>query len=366
MVGVVQYILILSLLCLAGCSRIDLHLAENAYAEAKATKQAKPIIAALNTLTMLAPEVYQAKLNSAQMAVINLQRAKSYIAKNNYYLAFIASHESYRALPTIKSKKILIKTGVKIRYLLDAQAGIVKSFQNLPKSIPALLSKYENKPALEWDLIEVNSVIEQLVSATKAMNSSLKIIEGEQGANLSVEIKKWQLAIQNQLQMINDIQKYLIHLALYKSANVLEDMNNKLTQETVNLLSLVRESLAEAAMRPNFIKANEAYQPYYHLNENLALASSSSRGNSHAVWYQHWHSLELQVLAMSSSFSQYPLAFTERAKQLKLYKAKLVLPNMSNGFLKLSLFIGKHQAVYSLIDKLHRDRMILNYGESSV
>lgn len=366
MVRAVQYFLILSLLLLVGCSRIDLHLAEKQYEQAKATNQAEPIIAALSTLAMLAPEVYQAKLNLAQTAVIKLHEAKLYIANSNYYLAFIASHESYRALPTIKSKKILIKTGVKIRYLLDAQASIVKSFQHLPKSIPALLSKYENKPALEWDLIEVNSVIEQLVSSAKAIKRSLTIIDLEKGASLSAEIKQWQLAIQHQLQMINDIQKYLIHLALHKSAKVLEDINIQLTQESINLLSLVRESLAEDAMRPNFNKANESYQPYYDLNENLALASSSSRGNRHATWYHHWHNIELQVLATSSSFSEYPLTFTERAKQLKIYKEKLVLPNVNKGFLNLDSFIGGHQAVYSLIDKLHRDRMILNYGESSV
>ncbi len=367
MVRIVQTFFILSFLLLVGCSRLDLHLAEKAYAQAKTTKQAEPIIVALSTLAMLAPELYQSKLNSAQMALVELQKAKSYMAESNFYLAYLASHMSYRTLPTKESKSVLIQVGRKLRYLLNVQANIVKSFQYLPKSIPALLSKYKNKPAVEWDLIEVNSVIEQFVSSAKAIKRSLTIIELEKGTSLSAEIKQWQLALHSQLQMINQIKTHLINLALYSSANVLEKINVQLTEDSANLLSLVRENLAEEAMRPNFIKANEAYQPYYHLNENLALASSSSRGNSHATWYSSWHSIEVEILESSASFSEYPLVFTDRAKKLSLFKDEAMTTelNLEQGFFKLNSFIGNHQAIYSLIDKLNRDRMILNYGEPS-
>ncbi|KGJ97306.1 hypothetical protein [Colwellia psychrerythraea] len=327
----------------------------------------EPIIAILETLAVLEPEVYQIKLKTAQMALVKLQEAQSYMAKGNFYLAYLASHKSYRIIPTGESKKILIKTESMLSYAVGVHTNIGKSFQYLPEKIPELLSKYQNLPILEWDLIEINSVLGQLRNAAKALNSSLLAIEREHNSYLFPEIEKWQAGIRNQQGMIQSTQNYLIDIALSDSAVMLQTLNIKLTEESANLLSLVRSSLAEAAIQPYFIQAKKDFEPYANLAINLSLSSSLTQRNTHAKWYSHWSSIEMQVLEYSDSFSEYPKAFPDREKVLSTFKqeSKIRVPNLEQGFLNLDLFISKHESIYGLIETLDRDRIILNYGLSS-
>lgn len=346
---------------------MDLYLAEKSYREALSTQMSKPIIASLKTLTLLDPGKYQEKLSLAEKAITELQKAKYYMVESNFYLAYLVSHKSYRTLPTKESKNTLINSGLKLRYVVSVQANIVKSFQYLPKKIPELLSKYQRLPILEWDLIEINSAIGQLGKAAKALNTSLLVIEREKNSRLFPEIKKWKTDIHNQLEMINQTQQHLINIALGSSAGVLEKLNVELTEASANLLSLVREGLAEAAMRPYFVKAKIDFEPYANLAINLSLASSSTQRNSHAKWYRHWSSIEIEVLENSGSFSEYPRTFPDREKALSFFKkaSKRRMPDLEQGFLKLGLFVSKHENIYGLIEKLSRDRMILDYGQSS-
>lgn len=357
-----------SILLLTGCSKVDLHFAEKAYQEAKSTQNSKATITALTTLAALSPEEYQGQLDSAKIAITQLQQAKLYLAESNYYLAYLNGHSSYRTFPTKESKAVLLEAGAKIRFVVDVQANIVKSFTHLPKSITKVLVKYQNQPVLEWDVIEINAVIGQLGKAASVINSSLAIIEREESKLEFPEIETWRTGINNQLIIINKIQMHLINIALCSSANMLEQLNVQLSEDSTNLLSLVREALAEEAMRPNFIKAKEEYEPYENLAINLSLASSLAQRNTHAKWYSHWKSIEVQVLEGSDSFSDYPALFSTRAKQLSAFKAeaKKSIPNVSQGFSSLDLFMSKYGTIYDLIDKLNRDRMILNYGSSSV
>lgn len=356
-----------SILLLGGCSKVDLHFAEKAYQEAKVSQNSKATITVLTTLAVLSPEEYQSQLDSAKIAITQLQQAKLYLAKNNYYLAYLNGHGSYRSFPTQESKAVLLEAGANIRYVVDVHANIVKSFTYLPKLITDILVKYQNQPVLEWDIIEINTVIGQLGKAASVMNRSLAIIEHEQSKLAFPEIETWQAGINNQLAIVNKIQTHLINIALCSSANMLEKLNVQLSEDSSNLLSLVREALAEEAMRPNFIKAKEEYEPYANLNANLSLASSLAQRNTHAKWYSDWKSIEVQVLEGGDSFSDYPMLFADRAKQLSVFKkeVKKLMPNIKQGFSSLDLFMSNYETIYDLIDKLNRDRMILNYGSSS-
>jgi len=289
------------------------------------------------------------------------------MAEGDLYIAYLASHESYRALPTIESKTTLIEIGTKLRYVIDVNTNVVASFESLPQKIPDLLLKYQNLPVLEWDIIETNAVIEQLGKSAKALKRSLVAIERAEESNSVAEISKWKIGIDNQLEMITKTQKHLINIALYGGASLLERLNVQLTEDSINLLSLVRENLAEAAMRPYFIQAQKEYEPYANLAVNLSLASSTTQRNTHAQWYQHWSLIETQVLEGDNSFSDYPKLFSNRATQLRLFKeeAQKIVPDLNRGFSSLSLFMDEYNIMYALIEKLNEDQMILNYGSSA-
>ena len=361
---IVKNLLITLLVLLTACSPIELYQAENIYQEAKATKNEKLIIASLQSLVMLDPQRYQGKLDKANLAVLELQKANALVTENNLYEAYLASHASYRQLPTIASKAVLIKVGGELRYLLDVHSNVVKSFELLPTSLAAVISKYQNQPVLEWDVIKVNSIIEQLGLAGKALHRSLVILERKKATELSPEIVLWKIAIQNQLKMINQVEQHVINLALSSSSIELEKHNAELTENSANLLSLVREELAQETMQPHFIKANREYQLYFNLNENLALASSSTRRNTHAAWYKDWNHIEKEVLESRAPFSSYLTASSNRANKLRTFinKVKNIRPNLELGFSNLNLFMIQNENTYNLIEKLQRDRMLLNYG----
>ena len=360
-----SYVVVLALLFLASCSRVDLYFAKQEYQKALSNNKPEAIVNALTVLAELAPETYQAKLRKTQSALEQFEKAKAYISENNFYLAFNLAHDSYRAFPTKESKETLLQSGVKIRYLLDSQTSISRSFRSLPKSIDNVIRQYKNKPVTEWDLIELNSLIEQLGASAKDISSTLKLIERKDSAILPPEINAWISALKRQELMINNIQEYIVNLALFESANVLERLNSKLTQDSINLLALVREELAEETMRPNFARAIEEYQPYFDLNENLALASSPFGNNRHALWYKGWHSVEINVLKPKKAFAKYPETFNQRTRQLGRFNKKIIAPDLKQGYTSLSSFITNHQAVYSLVAKLKKDRMLLNYSKPS-
>lgn len=276
-------------------------------------------------------------------------------------------HNSYRSYPTKESKAVLLKAGSKIRYVVDVHKNVVKSFQHLPKPLIDILVKYQSLPVFEWDIIEINTVIEDLGKAASLINNSLSIIEREQLKLEFTEIKTWQMGLNNQLAMITQTQTHLINIALYSSINMLEELNTQLSEDSTNLLSLVHETLAEETMRPKFIKAKEEYEPYSNLTINLSLASSSAKRNTHAKWYAHWKLMEEQVLESGDSFSDYPVLSSKRAKQLNVYKeeTKKLIPNVNKTFLSVDFFMSKYDTMYDLIEKLNRDSLILDYGGSS-
>ena len=144
-------LIVLCLILLFGCSKAEKNLAEHAYHKAQILQEAEPIIAALNTLVLLEPDIYKGKLYSAQQAFEQLLAAETYLTESNFYLAYLAAHDSYRKLPTIDSKIILIKTGLKLRHLIYVQENLVNAFHDLPKAIPETLLKYETQAVVDWD-----------------------------------------------------------------------------------------------------------------------------------------------------------------------------------------------------------------------
>lgn len=349
---------------LSGCNKIEQHYAEVEYDKAKKAQEVKPILTALTKLALLNPKVYQSELKAIEAAIMKLEDANTHMAKGDFYQAYLASHDSYRAMPTKQGKVLLLASGEKLHYVMDAQLKIVSSFEYLPSKISIILEKYQQKPILEWDIIEVNAVIGQLGKAARAIRNSLTVIQRTDESLLFTEIESWKVGILAQLAMIEGIQKHLINIALYNSGVILEELNSQLTQESIKLISLVRSELASETMKASFLKARRLYEPYAYLTINLSLASSSVQRNSHAKWYRHWHSIEEGVLEEESVFSNYPILSAQRINKLKEFtkEENLLMPDLNQMDTDLQHFMKKNQAIYSLIERLNRDRMILNYG----
>ena len=192
------------------------------------------------------------------------------------------------------------------------------------------------------------------MKSVKSINYAIAIIEREQSNVPFLAYELWLTAIKAQRAKITQIQNYLIQLALYRSAKLLTQLNVELTEKSLNVLSLVRESLAKEAMEPYFIKANKAYQPYYDVNENLALVSSLNQRNSYAAWYKDWNRVEKSTLVVTEAFSNYPKNFDGRARELSTFTQNeaIIVLNRENS--NLQIFMNKNPAIKRLIEKLKR------------
>lgn len=83
-INIAKCLLILSAIFLTACSPIELYQAESSYEEARLSKNEKRILASLKQLAILEPEQYQGKLNKAELAALELQKAKLFLSKKIY------------------------------------------------------------------------------------------------------------------------------------------------------------------------------------------------------------------------------------------------------------------------------------------
>tara|TARA_R110000737_G_scaffold75372_2_gene105021 strand:+ start:3935 stop:5017 length:1083 start_codon:yes stop_codon:yes gene_type:complete len=351
-------LLIMVLLLLTSCSSAEYRAALSAYQSAKSTQNLEDLICALNTLAKLAPETYQAEYVKAEQANTLLEQAFSHQAAKNDYDAYLSSHASYRSVPNASAKKILIRSGENLLPLLKAKMSIDSSFQYRPAQLTDLFQKYSVLPVSNWDLIEVNTTVEHLSRAIKALQTAFDLA----AQNTSIaEVTLWQAAIAEQVNMATKARDYLTHLALYHSANILKKMNNDLSAESTKLLALVRQKLAKASMQPAFLSARNQYAPFQSLVVNLSLAANLSVKDKHVGWYQHWHNLELATLEPSGEFKDYPLGKGVRETQFDAFldRKKIKLPILTDAFNNKSAFQQRFPKIIALTEKLQTDKALL-------
>lgn len=351
-------LLIMTLLLLTSCTSAEHSEALRIYQLAKTTQNLEQLTHALSTLAKLAPEQYQAEFAKAEQAKTFLAQAQSHQAEKNDYATYLASHTSYRSLPSTAAKNILISSGASLFPLLKAKISIDNSFQFRPEHLAQLFQKYSELPISDWNLVEVNTTVEQLSRAIKALNTALDLVQ----PNTHIaEMELWQSAITEQINMVTHARDYLANLALYHSARKLEILNEELSNESIKLLSLVRQKLAEEAMQPAFLKAINQYAPFQSLIVNISFATNLSVKDKHAGWYQHWHMLELTTLEPIGEFKNYPVNKQHRNKQLATFLAanKISIPVLAHEFSNKSYFYQRFPAIIALTEKLKIDNALL-------
>lgn len=351
-------LLIMVLLLLISCTSAEYSEALRLYQTAKSTQNIEQLTQALNILAKLAPEQYQTELLKAEQAKALMVKAKRHQAEQNDYAAYLASHKSYRSLPNAAAKKILISSGTRLFPLLKAKVSIDNSFQYRPEKLALLFKKHSELPISQWNLIEVNTTIEQLSRAIKALNTAFDL--GTQN-NSSMEIELWQRTIAEQIDMVTRARDYLVNLALYRSASKLKMLNNGLSDESINLLSLVREKLAKESMQPAFLSARNEYAPFQSLIVNISLAANLSVKDKHIEWYPQWHKLELAILEPEGKFKNYPTRKSFRDQQLAEFLAenKIVTPVLTQAFTNKSVFYQLFPKIIALTEILQIDNALL-------
>ena len=356
-----SFLLVISLLLLTSCSSAEHQEALRLYEIAKANKNIHQLTSALSTLAKLAPEEYQAEFTKVAKAKKQLEQAQHAQTQGNDYAAYLASHDSYRSVPSSDSKKILISSGKRLLPILKTQLAIDKSFQYRPKKLTTLFETYSQLPITHWDLIKVNNTVEQLSKAAAELDKALILIAGEAPSADIPEISLWQSTIESQLMMVVQTRNYFANLARYRSANELTKLNQTLSAESKKLLSLVRPKLAQESMSKAFQQANNQYAPFQNLVANISLAENLSKKDIHIIWYENWQNIEIATLAPKGEFEHYPAESKKRAKQLARYlnKRNISIPAITDSFENQTTFSQKLSELMILTNKLKEDKALL-------
>jgi hypothetical protein len=359
--GYKNFLLVILLLLLTSCSSAEHQEALRLYEIAKANKNITQLTTALTTLAKLAPEEYQAEFIKVAEAKKRLEQAQHAKNQDNNYLAYLASHDSYRSLPSGESKKILISSGKALLPILKAQLAIDKSFQYRPKQLTTLFEKYSLLPVSNWDLIEVNNTVKQLSKAVFELDKALIQIEIATPNTEIAEISLWQSAITNQMTIVAQARNHFANLARYKSAIELITLNQALTAESKKLLSLVRPKLAQESMYKSFQKAKDKYAPFQNIITNISLAENLSAKDIHTLWYKNWQNIEIAILAPADEFEHYPAKSEKRTRQLATYlnKNNITIPTLADSFDNKTRLSQKQPQLTVLTDKLKEDKTLL-------
>lgn len=360
--AIYQRIFIVGLLfLLVSCSPTKHSQALQAYQQAKQELNLTHSITALKKLVQLKPSQYQAELTLAEKAQDKLIAAQVHLAQGDYYLAYLLSHDSHQHFPSTENKKVLIQAAKKLVPIIKIMQFISESFTSRPTDLPEIYQECLNRPVDDWDLIKVNSVINQLTQSKAKLTKALSRINSSDLESILPTGFALQRGIKAQLTLIERERDYLPKLAKHLSAKLLIDLNKSLTDNTIELLSMFDSETAKSNSQATFIGARTNYSSYKNLVVNLSLATNLASGDRHASWYQAWQTMESEVLDPQGLFLNYPLQAERRSKNINRHINVNVTEPLQAKVENIDIndFYLRYPAINALTKKLVIDKAIL-------
>lgn len=344
------------------CSPSDYSQALSQYQEAQKNQQLSSITLALRKLAKLEPETYQEQLVLAESSQAKLITSQLALANHDYYTAYLNSHEAYRSFPSAEGKALLIESGRPLLTLLRAQESIDRSYQYRQLTLTPIFERFYQLQVADWDLIQGNNLVNKLNQSVTELNRAFEYIQASDLQNKIPEVMLWEKEILKQLTELQDVRDYFPSLARYRSAKVLLLLANSLADESIELLSLVRPSMAKDATQRSFIIAKDEYALYQQTMENISLAENSSRKDIHARWYIDWEQTVLNVLEAGENFDNYPAIVSQAIANIE----QIILDNridspliVKDDFYDQKQFTKQFKSIYVLLAKLKRDKALL-------
>jgi len=358
------YKLVITILCVVNfaCTPTEHELALNDYQQAIEEKNLPQVISTLTTLTSVAPEKYQTELSRFKQADEQLKNAKFHLKNSNFYLAYLSAHDSFHNFPSPQSKVVLLTSGKDMLKILRAESALKKYTETMPTSLKETVLSYSDIKVTDWDLVKLNQLLEGINTNLLQLHKALTVIRNNNVNTYAQEFILWEQSIQQQEGYITLLKNHLINKGLSQSSIELQKINQELITNTEDLLSLVREDMAIDALQPIFFKAQQDYQAYLITTENISLAASLGKRNQHSTWYDDWHQLEEDTLAIPSPLSDYVKNIKERTRKFNNYIKKEQHSLASVESSTLTYDITTPSIVKSLIAKVKKDKTMLLYG----
>jgi hypothetical protein len=365
MIKIKQIVATLSFVFMLGCSSDEYLQAEVSYLKAKSTHNIHQLVTTLTVLARLASDEYSPLLLKAKQAKGKLLESQKYIEQENYYLAYLSSHDSLHKLYSNESKEVLVKSGSALLPLLSAKKKFDKLYQH-PLVALTPLSHYKETPIADWDLLELNARLNKLSENIITLESSIntiKTIDTSSLNSLSSELLLIEFRIKNQLLQIKQTQDYLINLALYRNAKLLITLNHKLSAESFSISQVFSKKKTNIAMRPFINKSKNKYASNKNVIENIFFAASSKAKKRHMVWFSEWKRLEKEIFEPTDGFVNYSLNTKHRDDQLNIYVNDNIiqLPVIDKETTHPMDIFKENKTIHILIEKLAKDSRFFNF-----
>jgi hypothetical protein len=350
-----QLIMMLCLLFCLGCSSDENEKAELIYQQAKSRHNIDELVEALTVLERLGDVKYLPKLLKAKQARRKYLDSVKHMREKNYYLAYLSSHDSLQQMYSVESKTVLIESGGILLPLIK-----VKDIFERSKQIPRLFSQYKNLPIIDWNLLEVNLSLKEYSKNISSLEKAMRIIskmKTNYTNRLLPELNIIELKFEVQLKQIHKEQKYLIDLALFRNAELLIKLNDKLSQENFSISQIFNKNKIDEAMVPFIVKAKNRYALNKYIIENMFFAASFKAKKHHMIWFEKWKELERDILEPTDGFIDYSHKTSLRNERLALYvdKTKIDLSKIKEDILKSDSIFKESKVIRGLIDKLSKD-----------
>jgi hypothetical protein len=351
-----QVIMILCLLCCLGCSSDENEKAEFIYQQAKSRHNIDELVEALTELERLGDEKYIPRLLKAKQAREKYLDSVKHMRDKNYYLAYLSSHDSLQQMYNVESRTILIESGTILLPLIK-----VKDILERSKKIPRLFSQYKNSPVVDWNLLEVNLSLKEYSKNISSLEKAMHIIskmKTNYTNTLLPELNIIELKFEGQLKQIHKEQNYLIDLALFRNAELLIKLNDKLSQENFSISQIFNKNKIDEAMVPFIVKAKNRYALNKYIIENMFFAASFNSKKHHIIWFEKWKEVERDILEPAAGFIDYSYKTRQRNERLALYvdETKIDLSEIEEDIIKSVSIFQESEVIRGLINKLSKDR----------
>jgi len=346
---------------LNGCFYETNVVEEKAYVKAKSDKAIYATFDALQKLKRLQPNKFVIEFEQVTEAKTKLKLSEQALLNNDFFTAFNLSQESLLLFKSNEAKKVLIKSGKNLVHLIKSQYRVKQAFLDKPVNLNGQLNKLLSQDIADWNLIDVNSLFNQLTISASNLNKSINIINESHLSLSGSEVKRWQTELTKQYEVLHKSRQYILAYSMDAAAKKLKSINSSLAQDARPLFASINPVNALNAMQPLFRKTHQEYLFYQNLMENLYLSGDKRPLYQDVLWYGPWKKLESDIFMPQKHLATYSQRANLRAKQIDNIVARYSVkrPVLTDELVSIEVLNHKFKELSRTISNISSHQAIL-------
>jgi len=359
--GKIKILIVFILIVLGACSSEKQNIEESNYLAAKSEKNINDVFSALKNLNNRDPNIYALEFAKITEAKTKLKLAEQALSDNDFFTAFNLSQESLLLFKSNEAKKVLIESGKNLVFLIKSQYRVKQAFLDKPVNLDGQLNKLLSQDIADWNLIDINSLFNQLTISASNLNKSINIINESHLSLSGSEVQNWQTELTKQYEVLHKSRQYILAYSMDAAAKKLKSINSSLAQDARPLFASINPENALNAMQPLFRTTFKEYLFYQDLMRNLYLSGDKSEHFQDALWYEPWKKLESDIFMPQENLDAYSDRANLRAKEIDNIVAqyKIESPDLSDELASIEILNDKFKVLITTISNISSHQALL-------